>query len=67
MILESIDHPKTALYTISKLATSNYSLREEIIQSPEGYGKNDLIDRGRYCTMDYDMERGPAGAQQGPR
>jgi hypothetical protein len=42
-------------------------LRVKIFPSPEGYGKSDLTDRGRFCPRDYAMERGMTGVQQGPR
>jgi hypothetical protein len=43
-----------------------YSLCAEIFLSPEGYRKRDLTNGGRYCTMDYAIERSPTGAQQRP-
>jgi hypothetical protein len=66
MNLESADHPKKAVYAVSKSTTSNYSLRAEIFLSPEGYGKNNLTDRSCCCTGDYAMERILTGAQQSP-
>jgi hypothetical protein len=68
MNLESIGHPKKALYAVSKSVTSNcmFFVRK-FFPSPNGYGKEDLADGGCYCPKNYAMEGSLTGTQQGSR
>jgi hypothetical protein len=64
--MESVGHPKKALYAVSKSILKLYGLCAEILLSPEGYGKSNLANGGRCYTRDYAMERSPTGVQQRP-